>query len=54
MVEASSLALADSLTAEERREELLYPRLERIREISAHIACKVIRTAEKEVSIGRR
>ena len=50
MVEASSLALAESVTEEERAHELLYPRLERIREISVHIACRVIQTAQKAVS----
>ncbi|KAF8802269.1 hypothetical protein BYT27DRAFT_7197368 [Phlegmacium glaucopus] len=47
MVEASSLGLADSLNAEERDLGLLYPRIERIREISAHIAKEVIRAAQK-------
>ncbi|KAF8636932.1 hypothetical protein AX17_003183 [Amanita inopinata Kibby_2008] len=47
MVEASSLGLADALTEEERSMELLYPRIERIREISAHIAEQVIRAAQK-------
>lgn len=47
MVEASSLALAESVTEEERAQELLYPRLERIREISVHIACRVIQSAQK-------
>lgn len=49
MVEASSLGLADSLTEEERESDLLYPRLERIREISAFIATRVIRKAQAEV-----
>ncbi|KAH9046832.1 malic enzyme [Lactarius hengduanensis] len=48
MVEASSLGLADSLTQEERDSDLLYPRLERIREISAFIATRVIRKAQEE------
>ncbi|CDO71102.1 hypothetical protein BN946_scf184844.g106 [Trametes cinnabarina] len=47
MVEASSLGLADSLTADERAADLLYPRIERIREISAQIALSVIRAAQK-------
>ncbi|PCH35116.1 malate dehydrogenase [Wolfiporia cocos MD-104 SS10] len=47
MVEASSLGLADSLTAEERAQDLAYPRVERIREISAQIACRVIRAAQR-------
>jgi len=49
MVEASSLGLADSLTEDERNSELLYPRLDRIREISAFIATRVIRQAQEEV-----
>lgn len=48
MVEAASLALADSLTPEERALELLYPRIERIRDISAQIAHRVVRTAQKD------
>ncbi|KAF8684814.1 hypothetical protein AX14_004091 [Amanita brunnescens Koide BX004] len=47
MVEASSLGLADALTDEERSLGLIYPRIERIREISAHIAKQVIRTAQR-------
>jgi malate dehydrogenase (oxaloacetate-decarboxylating)(NADP+) len=47
MVEASSLGLADSLTEEEIALDLLYPRIERIREISALIALTVIRAAQK-------
>jgi malate dehydrogenase (oxaloacetate-decarboxylating)(NADP+) len=50
MVEASSLGLADSLDEDERHSELLYPRLNRIREISAYIAMRVIRKAQEEVS----
>jgi len=49
MVEASSLGLADSLAEDERDSELLYPRLNRIREISAFIATRVIRQAQEEV-----
>jgi malate dehydrogenase (oxaloacetate-decarboxylating)(NADP+) len=49
MVEASSLGLADSLSEDERDSELLYPRLNRIREISAYIAMRVIRKAQEEV-----
>lgn len=48
MVEAASIALADSLTDEERAADLIYPRLVRIREISAAIAVSVIKTAIKE------
>ena len=50
MVENASLALADSLTEEERKLELVYPRIERIRDISAEIATRVIRTAQHEVT----
>jgi malate dehydrogenase (oxaloacetate-decarboxylating)(NADP+) len=47
MVEASSLALADSLTPDEHAAGLVYPRIERIRQISALIARSVIKTAQK-------
>ncbi|KAF5378751.1 hypothetical protein D9615_006974 [Tricholomella constricta] len=47
MVEASSLGLAGALTEEEHSMGLLYPQVERIREISAHIAKEVIRAAQK-------
>ena len=47
MVEASALGLAHALTPEERADDLLYPRVERIREISADIALAVIRAAQK-------
>ena len=49
MIEASSLGLANSLTDEERSFELIYPRIERIRDISAQIALSVIRAAQKDV-----
>ncbi|KAI0000866.1 malic enzyme [Russula vinacea] len=48
MVEASSLGLADSLDEDECDSELLYPRLNRIREISSYIAMRVIRKAQEE------
>lgn len=47
MVEASSLGLANGLTEEEHSAGLLYPRIERIREISAYIAKEVIRASQK-------
>nr|ADM26561.1 malic enzyme [Cunninghamella echinulata] len=47
MIEAASLGLANSLTDEERGLELVYPRIERIRDISAQIALSVIRAAQK-------
>ncbi|KAJ7240589.1 hypothetical protein C8J57DRAFT_1562707 [Mycena rebaudengoi] len=46
MVEASSLGLANSLTPDEDAAGLLYPQIERIREISAGIAKEVIRAAQ--------
>jgi malate dehydrogenase (oxaloacetate-decarboxylating)(NADP+) len=49
MVEQASIALAGSLTPAERATDLLYPRLERIRDISAQIALAVIRTAQEGV-----
>jgi hypothetical protein len=52
MVEASSLGLAGSLTKEEIALDLLYPRVERIREISAQIALTVIRAAQNAVRIS--
>ena len=51
MIEAASLGLADSLTEEERALELVYPRIERIRDISAQIALTVIRAAQKDVRV---
>jgi malate dehydrogenase (oxaloacetate-decarboxylating)(NADP+) len=48
MVEQASIALAGSLTADETASELVYPRLTRIRDISAQIALAVIRAAQKE------
>jgi malate dehydrogenase (oxaloacetate-decarboxylating)(NADP+) len=49
MVEQAAIALASSLTEEEKVAELVYPRLERIRDISAQVAFAVIRQAQKEV-----
>ncbi|THG92665.1 hypothetical protein EW026_g8317 [Hermanssonia centrifuga] len=46
MIEAASLGLANSLTEEEHSLDLVYPRIERIREISAGIALAVIREAQ--------
>jgi len=46
MVEQASIALASSLDAEERTAGLVYPRLDRIREISARIALAVVRAAQ--------
>jgi len=48
MVEQASIALAGSLTDEEKSSELVYPRLTRIRDISAQIGLTVIRAAQKD------
>ncbi|KJA24089.1 hypothetical protein HYPSUDRAFT_136842 [Hypholoma sublateritium FD-334 SS-4] len=48
MVEQASIALAGSLSADEVAAELVYPRLTRIRDISAQIALAVIRAAQKD------
>ncbi|KAG9004367.1 hypothetical protein FRB94_002456 [Tulasnella sp. JGI-2019a] len=47
MIEASAIAVSESLTPDEQAHELMYPRITRIREISAFVALKVIRTAQK-------
>jgi malate dehydrogenase (oxaloacetate-decarboxylating)(NADP+) len=52
MVEQAAVALAGSLTPDESAAGLIYPRLIRIREISAQIAVAVIRTAQKDVSVA--
>lgn len=47
MIHASAVALAESLNADERSRSLLYPDVERIREVSVEIAAGVIRSAQK-------
>ncbi|KAG8906642.1 hypothetical protein FRB99_006430 [Tulasnella sp. 403] len=47
MIEGAAMALANSLTPEERRDGLVYPRLSRIRQVSAEIAVGVIRKAQE-------
>ncbi|KAG5648302.1 hypothetical protein DXG03_004874 [Asterophora parasitica] len=49
MVEQAAIALSESLTQEEEDAGLVYPRLARIREISAQIAKTVVRAAQKDV-----
>ncbi len=49
MVEQASIALAGSLNTDERAAGLIYPRLDRIREISARIALAVVRAAQNAV-----
>lgn len=51
MVEHAAIALAESLTPEEAEAELVYPRISRIREVSADIATAVVRAAQVSVSI---
>ncbi|TFY83789.1 hypothetical protein EWM64_g214 [Hericium alpestre] len=46
MIEQASVALASSLTKEETAAGLVYPRLDRIRDISARISLAVIRAAQ--------
>lgn len=50
MVEQASIALSSSLNDEETAAGLVYPRLPRIRDISAKIALAVIRKSQAEVS----
>jgi len=50
MIEGAAYALADSLDQHEREREFVYPRLTRIREISAQVALAVVRAAQKDVS----
>jgi malate dehydrogenase (oxaloacetate-decarboxylating)(NADP+) len=49
MVEQASVALAGSLDSDERAAGLVYPRLDRIREISSIIALAVVRAAQDAV-----
>ncbi|ETW81794.1 hypothetical protein HETIRDRAFT_51829 [Heterobasidion irregulare TC 32-1] len=46
MIEQASLALAGSLDEDETEAELVYPRLDRIRDVSAQIALSVIRASQ--------
>ncbi|KAJ3854320.1 malate dehydrogenase [Lentinula lateritia] len=48
MVEKAAIALSSSLNEEENSRELVYPRLDRIRDISAQVALAVAREAQKE------
>lgn len=47
MITASAIALSEALTPEEKEASLLYPRLNRIREVSAVVAAGVVRAAQK-------
>ncbi|KAG9315927.1 hypothetical protein JVU11DRAFT_3578 [Chiua virens] len=48
MVEQAAVALASSLDADEHAAGLVYPRLARIRDLSAHVALAVMRQAQTE------
>ncbi|KAK8858846.1 hypothetical protein IAR55_003076 [Kwoniella newhampshirensis] len=48
MITASAIALSEALTQEEKKMGLLYPRLERIREVSANVAAGVVKAAQDE------
>ncbi|WWD18737.1 hypothetical protein CI109_103191 [Kwoniella shandongensis] len=48
MITASAIALSEALNEEEKKLGLLYPRLERIREVSAEVAAGVVKAAQKE------
>ena len=52
MVEQAAIALSSSLTEEEMADGLVYPRLARIRTISAKIALAVVRTAQAAVRVS--
>ena len=52
MVEGASLGLARSLMKDEEDDGLIYPRIERIQEISAQIAVDVIDAAQ-EAGVAR-
>lgn len=47
MITASAIALSEALTPEEKEAALLYPRLTRIRDVSAVVAAGVVRAAQK-------
>ncbi|KAL7420562.1 hypothetical protein Q5752_004513 [Cryptotrichosporon argae] len=48
MITAAAIALSESLTKDEKAAGLLYPRLERIRDVSAEVAAGVVRQAQKD------
>lgn len=47
LIQAAAQGLANSLTSEERYRNLLYPDVDRIREVTISIAKTVIRSAQK-------
>lgn len=48
MITAAAIGLSRSLTEDEQQHQLLYPRLTRIREVSAEVALAVVRAAQKD------
>lgn len=48
MITASAIALSEALTPEEKQKGLLYPRLERIRVVSARVAAGVVKKAQED------
>jgi len=48
MISAAAEALAQALTAAELQQGLLFPRIERLREVSHQVACAVIRQAVEQ------
>lgn len=48
MITASAIALSEARNEEEEAKGLLYPRLERIREVSARVAAGVVKKAMEE------
>ncbi|CED83303.1 malate dehydrogenase [Phaffia rhodozyma] len=53
MLETTSIALSEALTPSETAANLLYPRIDRIQEISAQVAARVIQVAQKQ-KVDRR
>ncbi|KWU43902.1 hypothetical protein RHOSPDRAFT_34524 [Rhodotorula sp. JG-1b] len=47
LIQAAAVGLANSLTPEEKQRDLLYPDVERIREVSIKVAVKVVQTAQQ-------
>ncbi|EJT47719.1 malate dehydrogenase (oxaloacetate-decarboxylating) [Trichosporon asahii var. asahii CBS 2479] len=48
MITAAAIGLSRSLTEDEQQHQLLYPRLTRIRDVSAEVALAVVRAAQKD------
>lgn len=48
MITGSAIALSEAVNADEVATGLLYPRLTRIRDVSAQVAAGVVRAAQKD------